>query len=92
MNNKEIEIQETTDASNVLYTLLSAGYSSFEVCFTAKLKRKGIMLWLENKGLIKEKKEGFAVVARNIDCVDYITSVEKNGVCLLENLKVNGLR
>jgi hypothetical protein len=89
---KEQKQQLTTDESNVLYTLLSAGYSSFEVCFTAKLKRKGIMLWLEKNGLIKEKKEGFAVMARNLDEVDYITSVEKNSVCLLENLKVNGLR
>jgi len=89
---KEQKQQVNTDESIVLYTLLNAGYSSFEVCFTAKLKRKGVMLWLEKKGLIKEKKEGFAVMARNLNKLDYITSAEKNSVCLLENIKVNGLR
>ncbi len=89
---KEHKQQVSTEPSNVLYTLLGAGYSSFEVCFTAKLQRKGIMKWLENKGIIKERTEGFAVMVRDINDVDYISSVEKEGVCILKNFKVNGLR
>ena len=84
--------EQKQQASNVLYTLLGAGYSSFEVCFTAKLQRKGIMKWLENKGVIKERTEGFAVMVRDINDIDYISSVEKEGVCILKNFKVNGLR
>jgi len=38
------------------------------------------------------KKEGFAVMSRNLNKLDYIKSAEKNSVCLLENIKVNGLR
>ena len=90
--NKEQQQQVSTEPSNVLYTLLGAGYSSFEVCFTAKLRRKGIMKWLENKGVIKERTEGFAVMVRDINDIDYISSVEKEDVCILKNFKVNGLR
>ena len=90
--NKEQKQQVSTEPSNVLYTLLGAGYSSFEVCFTAKLRRKGIMKWLENKGVIKERTEGFAVMVRDINDIDYISSVEKEDVCILKNFKVNGLR
>ena len=90
--NKEQKQQNSTEPSNVLYTLLGAGYSSFEVCFTAKLQRKGIMKWLENKGVVKERTEGFAIMVRDMNDIDYISSVEKNGVCSLKNFKVNGLR
>ena len=50
------------------------------------------MKWLENKGVIKERTEGFAVMVRDINNIDYISSVEKEGVCILKNFKVNGLR
>ena len=40
---------------NFANTLLDAGYSSCEVCFGIKLKRKGIMKWLEDKKFIKPK-------------------------------------
>jgi len=30
-------------------------------------------------------------MSRNLNKLDYITSAEKNSVCLLENIKVNGL-
>ena len=89
---KEQKQQNSTEASNVLYTLLGTGYSSFEVCFTAKLQRKGIMKWLENKGVVKERTEGFAIMVRDMNDIDYISSVEKNGVCILKNFNVNGLR
>ena len=89
---KEQKQQNSTEASNVLYTLLGAGYSSFEVCFTAKLQRKGIMKQLENNGVVKERTEGFAIMVRDMNDIDYISSAEKNGVCSLKNFKVNGLR
>ena len=89
---KEQKQQNSTEVSNVLYTLLGVGYSSFEVCFTAKLQRKGIMKWLENKGMIKERTEGFAIMVHDMNNIDYISSVEKNSVCSLKNFKVNGLR
>ena len=50
---------------NFANTLLGAGYSSCEVCFNVKLKRKGIMKWLEDKKLIKPKTEGFALKTCN---------------------------
>lgn len=64
---------------------------NFEVCFTAKLQRKGITKWLEAKKIIKERTEGFAVIVRGED-IDYISSNERNHVCNLENLKVNNLK
>jgi len=78
---------------NFANTLLGAGYSSCEVCFNVKLKRKGIMKWLEDKKLIKAKTEGFALMVRDFDRVDVLSSAEPHrGVVLITNTKVNGLR
>jgi len=78
---------------NFANTLLGAGYSSCEVCFNIKLKRKGIMKWLEDKKLIKPKTEGFALMVRDWDRVDILGSVEShNGIIEITSTKVNGLR
>ena len=78
---------------NFANTLLGAGYSSCEVCFNVKLKRKGIMKWLEDKKLIKPKTEGFALMVRDWDRVDILGSAEShNGIIEITSTKVNGLR
>jgi hypothetical protein len=78
---------------NFANTLLGAGYSSCEVCFNIKLKRKGIMKWLEDKKFIKPKTEGFAIMVRDWDRVDVLGSAEPhNGVIEITSTKVNGLR
>ena len=71
--------------------LLREGYSSCEVCFNIKLKRKGFMKWLEDKKLIKSKTEGFALMVRDWDRVDILSSNEE-GVVTITSTKVNGLR
>ncbi len=76
---------------NFANTLLGAGYSSCEVCFNVKLKRKGIMKWLEDKKFIKPKTEGFALMVRDWDRVDILSSNEES-VVVITNTKVNGLR
>jgi len=88
---KEQKQQVSTEPSNVLYTLLCAGYSSCEVCFNIKLKRRGIMKWLENKNIIKPKKEGFALMIMDFDRVDILSSSEES-VVSITSAKVNGLR
>lgn len=78
---------------NFANTLLGAGYSSCEVCFNVKLKRKGIMKWLEDKKLIKPKTEGFALMVRDWDDVIVMSSAEPHGgVISITSTKVNGLR
>ncbi len=78
---------------NFANTLLGAGYSSCEVCFNVKLKRKGIMKWLEDTKLIKPKTEGFALMVRDWDRVDILSSAEPHeGVISITSTKVNGLR
>ena len=78
---------------NFANTLLGAGYSSCEVFFNVKLKRKGIMKWLEDKKLIKPKTEGFALMVRDFDRVDILSSSEQHGgVVSITSTKVNGLR
>lgn len=76
---------------NFANTLLGAGYSSFEVCFNIKLKRKGIMKWLEDKKFIKPKTEGFALMIRDFDKVDILSSNEES-VVSITSTKINGLR
>lgn len=77
---------------NFVNTLLGAGYSSCEVCFNVKLKRKGIMKWLEDKKFIKPKTEGFALIVRG-DNVTVMSSAEPHGgVVSITITKVNGLR
>jgi len=86
MKNKNID-------DNFANTLLDAGYSSCEICFNVKLKRKGIMKWLEDKNLIKPKTEGFALMIRDFDTVDVLSSPEPHrGVVSITSTKVNGLR
>lgn len=86
MTNKSTE-------GNFANTLLGADYSSCEVCFNVKLKRKGIMKWLEDKNFIKPKTEGFALMVRDWDDVVIMSSAEPHGgVVLITNTKVNGLR
>jgi hypothetical protein len=77
---------------NFANTLLGAGYSSCEVCFNVKLKRKGIMKWLEDKKLIKPKTEGFALMVRDFDRVDVLSSEPHGGLVSITSTKVNGLR
>lgn len=78
---------------NFAKPMLGAGYSSCEVCFNIKLKRKGIMKWLEDKKLIKQKTEGFALMVRDFDRVDILSSAEPHGgVVSITSTKVNGLR
>lgn len=76
---------------NFTNSLLGAGYSSCEVCFNVKLKRKGIMKWLEDKKIIKPKTEGFALMVRDWDRVDILSSNEES-VISITSTKVNGLR
>lgn len=74
-------------------TLLGAGYSSCEVCFNLKLKRKGIMKLLEDKKLIKPKTEGFALMIRDWDDVIVMSASEpRESVVSITSTKVNGLR
>ena len=77
--------------NNTLTKLLDKGYSSFELCFTVKLRRKGLMKWLESKNIIKEKTEGFAVIVNDIDSMDYISSV-CDSIVDLQGFKLNGIR
>jgi hypothetical protein len=78
---------------NFANTLLGAGYSSCEVCFNVKLKRKGIMKWLEGKKLIKPKTEGFALMVRDWDNVVILSSnLPNESVVSITSTKVNGLR
>lgn len=76
---------------NFANTLLGAGYSSCEICFNVKLKRKGIMKWLEDKNIIKPKTEGFALMIRDFDRVDILSSNEES-IVSITSTKVNGLR
>lgn len=86
-------MENRSTEGNFANTLLGAGYSSFEVCFNIKLKRKGIMKWLEDKKLIKTKTEGFALMVRDFDSVDILSSAEPHGgVVSITSTKVNGLR
>ena len=86
MTNKSIE-------GNFTNALLSEGYSSCEVCFNIKLKRKGFMKWLEDKKFIKPKTEGFALLVRDWDDVIVISSAEPHGdIISITSTKVNGLR
>lgn len=81
------------NSNNVLNTLLSKGYSSCEICFNIKLKRKGIMKWLEDKNVIKPKTEGFALMIRELDNIIVLSSVESDkGIVDIISTKVNGLR
>lgn len=78
---------------NFATTLLGAGYSSCEVCFNIKLKRKGLMKWLEDKKLVKPKTEGFALMVRDFNNVDILSDAEPHrDVVLITSTKVNGLR
>lgn len=86
MTNKSIE-------DNFANALLGEGYSSCEVCFNIKLKRKGFMKWLEDKKFIKPKTEGFALLVRDWDDVIVISSAEPHGdIISITSTKVNGLR
>jgi hypothetical protein len=76
---------------NFANALLGAGYSSCEICFNVKLKRKGIMKWLEDKNIIKPKTEGFALMIRDFDRVDILSSNEES-IVSITSTKVNGLR
>jgi Tfp pilus assembly protein PilW len=93
---KTQKIEQMTNRStegNFANTLLGAGYSSCEVCFNVKLKRKGIMKWLEDKKFIKPKTEGFALMVRDWDDVIVMSSAEPHrGVVSITSTKVNGLR
>jgi hypothetical protein len=70
---------------------LDAGYSSCDVCFNIKLKRKGLMEWLENKKIIKPKTEGFVLMVKDWDRIDILGSAEPhNQIIEITNTKVNG--
>jgi len=79
--------------NNFVNKLIDKGYTSCETCFTVKLKRKGIMKWLENVNIIKQKTEGFALIIRDFDDIMVLSSVEShNGIVEIINKKVNGVR
>jgi hypothetical protein len=66
-------------------------YLKAEVCFNVKLKRKGIMRWLEDKKFIKPKTEGFALMIRDWDDVIVMSSAEpQGGIVSITSTKVNG--
>lgn len=91
--NKEQNTENKDLTANFGNTLLGAGYSSCEVCFNVKLKRKGIMKWLEDKKFIKPKPEGFALMVRDWDDIIVMSSTEPHvGVVSIKSTKVNGLR
>lgn len=86
-------IEEAMEHEKFAQKLLNNGYSSLEVCFNVKLKRKGIVKWLEEKGFIEPKTEGFALVVRDFDTVHITGSVEPhNAIIDIASTKVNGLR
>jgi len=84
-------MENRSTEGNFANTLLGAGYSSCEICFNVKLKRKGIMKWLEDKNIIKPKTEGFALMIRDFDRVDILSSNEES-IVSITSTKVNGLR
>ena len=78
---------------NFANTLLGAGYSSCEVCFNIKLKRKGFMKWLEDKKFIKPKTAGFALIVRDWEDVVVLSSnLPNESIVSITSTKVNGLR
>lgn len=90
----ELKIEEKAKKyaeGNFANTLLDEEYTSCEVCFNIKLKRKGFMKWLEDKKLIKPKTEGFALMVRDWGGVDILSSNEES-VVTITSTKVNGLR
>jgi hypothetical protein len=88
MKDQEQKQQFFSNESNVLNTILSVGYSVFEVRFTVKLRRKNLMKWLENRGLIKEKFKDISIIVRDVDNVDYLFNDDEDNVCSLSNFRV----
>jgi len=51
------------------------------------------MLWLENKGFIKPRIEGYALIIRDFDDVVKLSSGEKHGGFIsIISTKINGVR
>ncbi len=51
------------------------------------------MKWLEDKSIIKPKKEGFALMIKALDDVVILNSAEPHGgIVDITSTKVNGLR
>ena len=86
-------MENISTKQNFANTLLDVGYSSCEVCFNVKLKRKGIMKWLEDKKFIKAKTEGFALMIRDYDdVVIFSSNLPNESIVSITSTKINGLR
>lgn len=75
----------------ILDQLKEKDYNSFEICFNVKIRRKGIMKFLENIKLLKPKTDYYAVIARDLNKSDIIMG-NTHPNTELTNIKINGLR
>ena len=66
------------------------GHTRHEVCFGIKLRRKGILKWLENKKIIKPKTEYFALDITDWNSVEILSSNEES-FFIITSTKVNRL-
>ena len=76
--------------SNVLQSLIDAGYGSIEVNFTVVSKRSGLAGLLEKYGWLKKKRVGFSIMVKSIDNIAVLSSGEDNFVTL-KNVNMCGL-
>ena len=61
-----------------------------EVCFTAQLKRKGLMKWFEDRGWIKPYTEDFQIFSKKVSCWNYISSLQGDkSILSLYNIKIS---
>ena len=67
------------------------GYSSFEVCFQVRVKRKGIFNIMEILGFIKPKTDYYAVMIRDIDSSEVLMG-NMTSYTEIKDIKTNGLR
>lgn len=62
----------------------------FEVVFITKLKRKGLMKWLEDKGYINTREEMVALKFEDFNHLHSLSSRENN-IFQFKNIKINKL-
>jgi len=62
-----------------------------EVTFTATLKRYGFMKWLEDKGFVKPRTQGFQIFINRMGNPTYVSSVQPKNkdVCTLHHIKIS---
>lgn len=75
----------------ILDQLKQKDYNSLEVCFNIKVKRKGIMKFLENLKLVTPKMDYCAVILRDLTTHDILMG-SMNPNTEIRNIKINGLR